>query len=187
MPQDTRQSMIVAAQRGEGHALNALLLASATDARRYARRRCRTSDVDDAVQETLLVVARKISALKAAAAFSGWLFTIVRRECDRLARAMFATESLEESGVERYLADRTDVELRVELAAALAALPAHYRRVILMRDVEELTISEIASALDEPSSAVKSRLHRAREMVRAHLLGGTAPGVRDLRPEPAAA
>ena len=171
MAKENQQALILRAQLGDPRALNHLLLVTATDARRYARRQCHSNDVDDAVQEALLIVARKISALKTAAAFSGWLYTIVKRECDRLARAMFLHESLEEARVESYLAAKTDLELRVELAAALESLPGHYRRMILMRDFEELTISEIAAALDEPPGAVKSRLHRARAMIREYLLG----------------
>ena len=170
-----QQALILRAQLGDVVALNNLLLVTASDARRYARRQCKTNDVDDAVQEALLIVVRKISALKAAAAFSGWLFTIVKRECDRLARAMFVHESLEEERVETYLADKTDLELRVELAAAFESLPAHYRRVILMRDFEDMTISEVSAALGEPPGAVKSRLHRARAMVREYLLGEPSP------------
>ena len=97
------------------------------DARRYARRHCQPSDIDDAVQEALLIIVRKLSALKAAAAFSGWLFTIVKREWDRTARAMFDHDNIEDAKVERYLAVRTDAELRRELSTALELLPAHYR------------------------------------------------------------
>ena len=166
-----RQALILRAQLGDVNALNHLLLVTTSDARRYARRQCRSSDMDDAVQEALLIVARRIRALKLAAAFSGWLYTIVKRECDRLAGTMFAHKSLEERRVETYLAAKTDLQLRVELAAAFELLPAHYRRVILMRDFEELTISEISSMLEEPPSAIRSRLRRARAMVREYLLG----------------
>ena len=144
MTQQIRNDLVLAAQLGDSAALDRLLLVSATDARRYARRHCQPNDIDDAVQEALLIVARKLSALKAAAAFSGWLFTIVKRECDRMARAMLNHENIEDAKVEGYLATRTDVELRLELAAALESLPAHYRRIILMRDFDEMTISEIA-------------------------------------------
>ena len=171
MGREQQQALILRAQLGDVAALNNLLLVTASDARRYARRQCQSSDIDDAVQEALLIVARKISALKAAAAFSGWLYTIVKHACDRLGRSMLAHESLEEERLESYLAERTDLQLRVELAAAFESLPAHYRRVILMRDFEDLTISEISAALGEPPGAVKSRLHRARgamaEMVKS--------------------
>ena len=99
MGKENQNALILRAQLGDSDALNHLLLVTASDARRYARRQCQSSDIDDAVQEALLIVARKIKALKVATAFSGWLFTIVKHECDRLARAMFLHESLEEARV----------------------------------------------------------------------------------------
>ena len=59
--------------------------------------------------------------------------------------------------------------LRLDVAAALESLPAHYLEVILLRDFEELTIAEIAGRLHEPAGAIKSRLHRARALVREYL------------------
>ena len=178
MPNPETHALIMAAQLGDSAALSRLLLASQTDARRYARKHCQSSDIDDAVQETLLILARKISALKAAAAFSGWLFTIVRRECQRLSRAMLRHESLEDDRVEAYLADKTDMALCLDLSLALESLPGHYRKVILLRDFEERTIAEMANVLNEEPSAIKSRLHRARALVREYLLspgGGNLP------------
>lgn len=166
-----RTCLILAAQTGDPVALEGLLAACQTDARRYARRHCQASDVDDAVQESLLVVARRVRGLQAAAAFSSWLFTVIRRECLRLQRAMFRHDPLDEDVVERQLAARSDHALRIDLAHALESLPAHYREVVLLRDFEELTIAEIAERLGEPAGAVKSRLHRARLLVREYLLG----------------
>ena len=64
----------------------------------------------------------------------------------------------------------SDDALRIDLAKALESLPAHYLEVVLLRDFEELTIAEIAQRLEEPAGAIKSRLHRARELVREYLL-----------------
>jgi len=179
MPDLDGQTLILAAQLGDGAALNRLLLRSQIDARRYARKHCQSSDIDDAVQEALLILATKISALKAAAAFSGWLFTIVRRECERLSRAMLRHEALDDMKVEAYLAEKSDVALRLDLSLALESLPAHYRQVILLRDFEERTIGEMASALNEESAAIKSRLHRARALVREYLVGSIRDELRD--------
>jgi len=60
--------------------------------------------------------------------------------------------------------------LRLDLAAALESLPAHYLEVILLRDFEELTIGEMAARLNDTTTAIKSRLHRARELIREYLL-----------------
>ncbi len=170
-------SLVLAAQTGDPAAIGQLLAVCQADARRYARRHCHASDVDDAVQESLLTISRKVKGLKAAAAFSSWLFIVIKRECRKLERMMFRHEPLDEDIAEEQLACRSDAALRIDLAHALESLPAHYLEVILLRDFEELTIAEIAERLDENAPAIKSRLHRARELVREYLLGGeTAPG-----------
>jgi RNA polymerase sigma-70 factor (ECF subfamily) len=52
---------------------------------------------------------------------------------------------------------------------AIDLLPPHYRAVVVLRDIEELSNEEIAEILAEPVSAVKSRLHRARMALREQL------------------
>lgn len=165
-----RSTLICAAQCGDPVAIERLLQLCQADARRYAQRHCHASDVDDAIQEALLTISRKIKGLKAAAAFSSWLMTVIRRECHKLARAMFKHDPLEGNDVESRLATRPDDALRLDLTAALESLPAHYLEVVLLRDFEELTISEMAERLNEPAGAIKSRLHRARELVREYLV-----------------
>ncbi|HJV25959.1 MAG TPA: sigma-70 family RNA polymerase sigma factor [Aromatoleum sp.] len=166
-----REGLIIAAQTGDAVAISCLLAVCQADARRYAYRHCQASDIDDAVQESLLVVSRKVRGLKAAAAFSGWLFTVIKRECRKLARKMFKHDPLPEDIAEELLAHRSDETLRIDLARALESLPAHYLEVVLLRDFEELTIAEIAERLNEQQGAIKSRLHRARELVREYMLG----------------
>ena len=84
---------------------------------------------------------------------------------------MFKQEPLVGEIAERLLAEKPDSILRADLIKALDSLPPHYLEVILLRDFEELTISEITERLSETNSTVKSRLHRAREMVREYMLG----------------
>lgn len=168
-----RDNLVFAAQTGDPAAIGRLLAVCQADARRYAYKHCHASDVDDAVQEALLIISRKVTGLKAAAAFSSWLFTVIKRECRRLERTMFKTDALDEDMAERQVARKSDDALRMDLAAALESLPAHYLEVVLLRDFEELTIGEIAARLGEQDGAVKSRLHRARELVREYLLGAS--------------
>lgn len=174
-----RNNLIIAAQTGDPAAIGRLLAVCQADARRYARKHCHVSDVDDAVQESLLIISRKVKGLKAAAAFSSWLFTVIKRECRKLERMMFKTDPIDEDLIEQQLLCKTDHDLRLDLAAALESLPAHYLEVVLLRDFEELTISEIAARLAEQTGAVKSRLHRARELVREYMLG---PHTADRKP-----
>lgn len=165
-----QSELIRNAQAGDSTAIQQLLVACRKDLRRYAHRHCHVSDIEDAVQETLIIISRKIHGLKAVAAFPAWLFVVIKRECRRLERAMFRHEPMDDSLADAQLAGRADDDLRLDLAAALASLPPHYREVLLLRDFEELTIAEIARRLEQPCGAVKSRLHRARELVREYLL-----------------
>lgn len=166
-----RHDLIARAQGGDAVALERLLRECRGDIRRYAIRHCMTSEVDDAVQETLLVVARRLRSLRAAVSFSGWLFTIVRRECRRLTRKVFLHEDIADEQIETWIAERTTNELRFELAVALESLPTHYLDIILLRDFEELTMAEIGERLGVSLATAKSRLRRARLLVREYLLG----------------
>lgn len=162
--------LLQAAHGGDAGAMEQLLRVCRPDVRRYAQRHCLISDVDDAVQEALLLLARRLHALRALAAFSGWLLRVVQRECRRLGRKALDYDPYDEEKLEQWLAVHDNDSLRLELSHALQSLPAHYREVILLRDFEELAIAEIAGRLGLTVAAVKSRLHRARELAREYLL-----------------
>ena len=66
-------------------------------------------------------------------------------------------------------------EARRVVSRAIAALPDHYRAVLVLRDVEELSSEEVAEALGESVGSVKSRLHRARMALRELLTRHFAP------------
>ncbi|MCB8822826.1 RNA polymerase sigma factor [Microvirga rosea] len=161
--------LVHSAIAGDHAALLKLLETAQPDIRRYARSTCRAADVDDAVQETLWVLYRRVGTLRAAASFSAWLFAVVRRECLRLTRNLGLISS---DGVadEKAVLVQSDAELRLDIAKAIQSLPEHYRVIVLMRDVEQRTINEIGHALGETREAVKARLHRARILLREYLL-----------------
>ncbi|MHB8348226.1 MAG: RNA polymerase sigma factor [Acidiferrobacterales bacterium] len=162
--------LIEAAQTGDPAALDRLLRRCQPDVRRYARRHCLMGDVDDAVQETLMILSRRVQSLRVLVAFSSWLFTIVRRECRRLERRVLGREHYDEQKAEHWLATRSVDVLRLDLVRALESLPPHYREIVLLRDFEERSIRELAHQLALTPAAAKSRLHRARQLMRDYLL-----------------
>ena len=165
-----RTALVARAQAGDHGAMDALLKAAQPDIRRYARATCRAGDVDDAVQDALMILHRRVGTLRLAAALSGWMFAVVRRECLRLARkALGRSVPIELLADDARLAARPAAELRLDLAAAIGSLPDHYREVIILRDVEELTVDEISERLSLSREAAKARLHRARMLVREYL------------------
>ena len=166
---DFSAPLVQSAIAGDHAALLALLKAARSDIRRYARSACRAADVDDAVQETLWVLYRRVGTLRAAASLSAWLLMIVRRECLRLARN-FGLVSSEEIVQEHAALAQSDAALQLDLAKAIQSLPEHYRAIVVMRDIEERTIDEIADTLGHTRESIKARLHRARVLIRIHLL-----------------
>ena len=159
-----------AARTGDRLALERVLVRSRQNLRRYAEFHCVINDIEDAVQESLLLVSRKLGDLRQLESFTSWLFRIIKRECNRLKRGrrLITGQDIPESI--QPIVYPEPVEWRQDVAAALESLPAHYREVILLRDLEGLTIEEIAEQLGLNPQAAKSRLHRARVLAREYLM-----------------
>ncbi|MEU4269316.1 RNA polymerase sigma factor [Streptomyces sp. NPDC026092] len=170
------EQLIVAAQRGDVDSLTALVSGAHPNVRRFARSLCATpEDAEDAAQEALIILYRKIGMLRASGALASWMFRIVRNECLRRARAMRAPAPLPDVAVR----SAEDVVLqRLEagrVAAAVAALPADQRHVLIMRDIQGYSGRMTADALGLSTAAMKSRLHRARTAVQRSLRAATDP------------
>ncbi|MGP3967044.1 RNA polymerase sigma factor [Streptomyces sp. 6N223] len=171
------EQLIVAAQRGDVDSIAALVAGSHPNVRRFARSLCATpEDAEDAAQEALIILYRKIGMLRASGALASWMFRIVRNECLRRARMMTrehrehppspdtAVDSAEDEALRRLDAGR--------VAAAVAALPPDQRRVLIMRDIQGHSGRTVADALGLSTPAMKSRLHRARAALQ-HALRAT--------------
>lgn len=163
-------AIVDAARSGDAAAMEALLLQAQPDVRRYAMKHCRISDIDDAVQEVLLIIARRLESLNFLAAFSSWVFKSVQRECRRLGRVALHYDPFDEAALEEWLSYKSRDQLLCELIDALAKLPDEYREVILLKDFQQLSNDEIAGELGISLAAVKSRVRRARLAVRDLLL-----------------
>lgn len=174
------EQLIVAAQQGDIDSITALVSGSHPNVQRFARSLCATpEDAEDAAQEALIILYRKIGMLRASGALASWMFRIVRNECLRRARTMRAHEPLPD------VAERSAEELALqrieagEVAAAVAALPAEQRRVLIMRDIQGYSGRMVAEALGLSTAAMKSRLHRARTAVQQSLRSTPEPAPGD--------
>ncbi|MFF4367497.1 RNA polymerase sigma factor [Streptomyces sp. NPDC001594] len=181
------ERLITAAQGGDLDSLTALVSGSHPNVRRFARSLCATpEDAEDAAQEALIILYRKIGMLRASGALASWMFRIVRNECLRRARAVVRERDREHPAADGPAVDSAEDEAlrRLEagrVAAAVAALPDDQRRVLVMRDVQGLSGRMVADALGLTTAAMKSRLHRARAAVRETLLAvpDSVPGGND--------
>lgn len=162
--------ILESARAGDSRAIESLLALAQPDIRRYARRSCALSeDADEAVQTALLAMHRHIGSLRSLASFSGWLLTIVKRECIRL--GMLSRRFLPgyDFDADARFSRMPEDGLRIDVANAIQSLPEAYREIVLLRDFEEMTIDEIAARLGLTREAVKGRLHRSRKLLREYL------------------
>jgi RNA polymerase sigma factor (sigma-70 family) len=164
------ERVVTAAQQGDERAIAVLVSGSHAHVRRFARTLCSTpEDAEDAAQEALVVLYRKIGTLRVAAALASWLFQIVRRECVRRMRLSLRVHT-DEAAVEQSAEDAALMRMEMErIVASISALPPDQRAVVVLRDVHGLSGGATADALGLSRAAMKSRLHRGREALHTQL------------------
>ena len=181
---------------GDTMALEALMERHASRVFRVARDITRTdADAEEVVQDVFLTIARKIDRFEGRAALSTWIYRVTTNAAliKRRGKRAQLEVSLEEhlptfkedghpdghrDGERSYLladwsqnpeAELLDGEARAVLSRAIEGLPATYRAVLVLRDVEELSNEETAEILCESVASIKSRAHRARMALREQL------------------
>ena len=186
---DHDQDLLTALREREPTAAEALITAYGDRAYRLAVRITgNQQDAEEAVQDAFWSVVRKIDTFRGDSAFGSWMYRIVSNaayEKIRRRRRAFRDIALDEvlppfDEDGRHARSITDwsfaiddpavqTELRSVLSSAVSELPAHYRAVVVLRDIEGLSVAEVADALAISVSTVKSRAHRARLSLRKRL------------------
>ena len=165
--------LAVRCQLGERQAFDALIVRWHEPLWRYLRRLANSDDTArDLMQDTWLRVLRGIGRLREPASLRPWLFGIARRVAmDRL-RYEYIRRPAEDVELDELAADETAAHDDPDLAtldAALAALPPMERETLTLFYLRELTLPEMAAMLEVPLGTVKSRLFRARQVLRRAL------------------
>jgi RNA polymerase sigma factor (sigma-70 family) len=164
------EQVVSAAQQGDAGAIETLVSGSHAHVRRFAHTLCATpEDAEEATQEALIVLFRKVGTLRGAAALGSWMFQIVRNECIRRAKLVLRKPA-PSGGVEPSAEDAAMARLEMErVVEVIAGLPAEQRAVLVLRDIQGRSGAATAKALGLSRAAMKSRLHRGRETVRSEL------------------
>jgi RNA polymerase sigma-70 factor (ECF subfamily) len=179
--------LVRAVQSGDQRAMEVLLMRAQEVAYRFSLLVCgRADDADDAMQEALLKTYRYAARIREPEAFRAWLYRTVRNAC-LIGRRKRANEpdhvaSLDETdadGRERSVEavdpgrgpedQAINSSLRSRLRRALDAVPRPYRVVVVLREIEGLSTREVADVMGISEANVKTRLHRARMLLREHL------------------
>lgn len=188
---DEYADLVRSAALGDAQALDRLLMQAQEVAWRFSTSVCgHADDTEDAMQEALIKTYRYVGRIRDPAAFKPWLYRTVRNACliGRRKRAGEPTRlrSLDDVAGEHpdsgrvtardpgknpeQLAD--NAALRRRLRRALRTLPAPYRAVVFLREMEGLSTREVARVMGVSEDNVKTRLHRARVQLQAALHEG---------------
>jgi RNA polymerase sigma-70 factor (ECF subfamily) len=133
-----------------------------------------TEEAEDIVQETFVRVYQHRQSFNFQHCFSTWIYTIAlnlaRNELRKRRKFKFY-DITEMQGNEREFAIDPKIPSRLPQALneAIGALPEKYRVAFLLRDVQEMPYDEVAKVLSVPLGTVKSRVNRARLMLREKL------------------
>ena len=158
------------------------------------------ADALDAAQDALVAAVRALPRFDGRSSFGTWLYRITTNTClDELRRRRrrpvvglggaegeASGEALPRSGGGPWHRDPAEVVAdRIDVDAALRALPEEFRVVVVLRDVADLPYDEIADILTIPIGTVRSRLARGRAALADHVGNAEAPDVvQTLRPMP---
>lgn len=188
-PADPDLDLVEALRLNEPTAADRLVDAYGERAYRLATRITGSSpDAEEVVQDALWTITRKIHMFRGDAAFASWVYRIVTNAAyQKLRGRRRRRRDVSWDDVLPFYDDhgrhavpvvdwspRVDdpsaqTELRMALTSAIAELSTPYRTMLVMRDVEGLSNSEIAGALGLSVPLVKSRVHRARLFLRKRL------------------
>ncbi|MFD6139781.1 RNA polymerase sigma factor [Promicromonospora sp. NPDC060271] len=169
--------LVVRAQLGNRSALEDLVARWQGPVWLYVRRMLDAERADDVTQEAWIAVVRALPRLREPDRFAPWLFTIVRRAALNRLRGQYSDRhdlvGEFENGLDRPDAagpDPVDALVdRAEMAARLAGLPVLEREVLVLHYLEDLSVEDCAQVCGVPAGTIKSRLNRARRMLREHV------------------
>ena len=178
----TEDALLLAARKGDRAALGDLLERHQRQVFAFGMKMCGDSDdAQEVAQDTLLSMVRSVRHFRGEASLSTWLYTVARSFCIKKRRrtkgAPAHHEPLDAAAHEQAAAPAPSpeqtllgIETRDAVAAALGQLEPEAREVVILRDLEGLTAPEVAQVTGLSVAAVKSRLHRARQLLRTQLL-----------------
>lgn len=180
---ESDQALVERVLAGDLRALEALM-------RRYNRTLYRTArailrddaEAEDAVQEAYLRAYRALATFRGESKFSTWLVRIAANEALMRRRRNAGAASvvpLEAAADLQAREERGDHMLRRLLEKRIDALPDDYRAVFVLRALEELSVEETAAALGIPEATVRTRLFRARGLLRESLAQEVDRGLED--------
>ena len=164
----TDESIVQRVLAGERELYEVLVRRHNTRLYRAARAILRSeTDAEDVMQEAYVQAFAHLAQFRAEARFSTWLTRIAVHEAlARRRRAQRTTEAEEPVLVITPEQQAGSRELAKLLERAIDTLPENFREVLMLRTVDDMSVADTAAVLDIPEDTVKTRLFRARNLLR---------------------
>jgi RNA polymerase sigma-70 factor (ECF subfamily) len=188
-PDSSDEALAARAAAGDGHAFEEIVARYEARVFRLACRLTSETDAPDVLQETFLQVYRHLPSFRGESQLGTWLYRIATNAALMLrrTRARRPVESLDafmprfdERGIHAELPAQLQIAARADelidrqvladkARAGIARLPDLYRDAFVLRDLEEMSTTDVAQVLGVEPATVRQRVHRARLMLRGYL------------------
>lgn len=164
--------LVAASRRGSREAQQRLYECCHQRVYRLLVRMVGRSDADDLLQQVFLQVFRTLKQFSGQSRFETWLYRVSVNESLQHLRKQRRRRwvSLESDFMDRQPDQERDLDHKELMERALARLDPELRSLFLLREVETKSYAEIAAAVQLPEGTVASRLSRARQLLKQHLV-----------------
>lgn len=169
------EQLIEKAQKGDKQAFTDLVLGIKIELYKIAKSRITNeSDIDDAIQETMIELFKSIKKLRDPKKFKMWAIKILINKCNKIYKKKHKKDiSIDEYNVEKFIITNSfkEIEADINFYNLIKNLKYEERIIIILYYMEKYTTKEISKILHMKENTVKSHLFRAKKTIKIQLEG----------------
>ncbi len=168
------EELILLAQSGDEEAFTNMILYIKDDLYKIAKSRiANETDIEDAIQETMIETYKSIKKLNNTSNFKKWVIKILINKCNRIYRRKYKTDiSIDEYNVETLKSNNIiDVENKLNFYDIIKILNYEERLIIILYYMEDYSVKEIKSILKMNENTINTHLYRARQKLKKNYGG----------------
>ncbi len=169
------EDLVVKAQEGDKQAFTEIILMLKEDLYKIAKTRITNeSDIEDAIQETMLEAYKSIKKLKDVSKIKQWIITILINKCNRIYRRKYKKDiSIDEYNLEKYMITNQykNIENDLNFYSLLKKLNYKERLVLTLYYMDEYSVKEIKEITKMNENTINTCLYRARNKIRIDIGG----------------
>lgn len=174
------EDLILKAQKGDTAAFVQIILKFENELYKIAKTRISNeSDIEDAIQETMIETYKSIKKLKDPKKLKKWLIKILINKCNRIYNKKYKNDiSTNEYNLDNYiiLNSNKDIEDDLDFYLLIKDLKYEERIIVILYYLEQYTVPEIKTILRMNENTIRTHLFRARQKIKVNYKGGIING-----------